>query len=141
MASWLVLAPWEARPPRWRPSRNCPRARIDDLAPYRGMQTFGDESHFAFAAVTQNHAEFVACGASDNVAAAQGLRKSLAGGDDHFVGGIKAVGLVDDRKLIDGSDKICASALSTVARAMTRVSSSRSRVRLRWPVSSSQLAR
>ncbi len=75
------------------------------------MQTFGDESHFAFAAVTQNHAEFVACGASDNVAAAQGLRQSLAGGDDHFVGGIKTVGLVDDRKLIDGSDKICARAL------------------------------
>ena len=70
------------------------------------MQTLRDQRHLAFAAFVQDDAELVSRGPSDDVVVAQRPREPLAGGDDHFIGAIETIGLVDHGELVDrGDDK------------------------------------
>ena len=53
------------------------------------------------AAILQDHAELVAGGAADDVAAAQGAGQPLAHAHDHFVAGIEAETVIDHGQAVD----------------------------------------
>ena len=90
----------------------------------------------------QHDAELVAGGAADDVAAAQGTGQPLAHAHDHFVAGIEAETVIDHRQAVDRGDQEGAMAafLLGAFRSPGPVRS-RSALRLRWPVSSSRVAR
>ncbi len=112
MASWLVSAPWGSHTaPSETVADTLPALGFNRLVVHGGVQTLGDQRHFALAAFAQDDAELVPGGPPDDVAAAERPREPLSGRDDHFVGAVEAVGLVDDGKLVDRGDDKGAGAL------------------------------
>ena len=80
-------------------------ARLHDTAAHRSAQPRRHDRDFLFRAVLQDHAELVAGGAADHVAAAQGAGQPLAHAHDHFFAGIEAEAVIDHRQAIDGGDQ------------------------------------